>query len=85
MDFARIIYLARWEVILFVFGLAAIVAIKMLTGGINTRYLLYGMRRDGTRYFSPERVQMLVAQRFSNADRPRIEQALAVIGRYFPS
>jgi protein-tyrosine-phosphatase len=31
------------------------------------------------------RVQMLIAQRFSNADRPRIEQALADIGTYFPS
>ena len=31
------------------------------------------------------RVQMLVAQRFTKADRPRIEQALADIGTYFPS
>jgi protein-tyrosine-phosphatase len=31
------------------------------------------------------RVQMLVVQRFSNADRPKIERALATIGTYFPS
>jgi hypothetical protein len=56
-----LIRLAKWEVILFVGGLAAIVGYKLLTGGINTRYLLYGTRPDGTRYFSPERVQLLVA------------------------
>ncbi|HTB14964.1 MAG TPA: hypothetical protein VK752_25505 [Bryobacteraceae bacterium] len=61
MDFSRLISIARWEVNLFVYGLAAIVALKLLTGQINTRYLLHGMRRDGTRYFSPERVQMLLA------------------------
>ena len=61
MDFARIISLARWEILLFVYGLAAIVAIKLLTGQINSSYLLYGRRREGTLYFSPERVQMLVA------------------------
>ena len=56
-----LISLAHWEVNLFVYGLAATIAIKMLTGEVNTRYLLYGMNRDGKRYFSPERVQMLVA------------------------
>ena len=35
------------------------VATKLLTGSINTHYLLYGTR-SGTRYFSPGRVQLLV-------------------------
>jgi len=47
--------------LLFVDTLAAIIAYRMLTGRINTQYLLYGMRKDGSRYFSPERVQLLVA------------------------
>ena len=61
MDFAGIVDVARWEVVLFVWALAATIVIKMLTGEINTRYLLHGLQRDGTRYFSPERVQMLMA------------------------
>lgn len=61
MDLARIISLARWEISLFLYGLAAILAVKLLTGQVNSGYLLYGRRRDGTLYFSPERVQMLVA------------------------
>lgn len=56
-----IITVARWEVTLFVYALAAIIAYRLLTGQINTRYLLHGVRRDGSRYFSPERVQMLLA------------------------
>lgn len=69
MSLSVLIWLARWEVILFVGGLAAIVGYKLMTGQINTRYLLYGTRPDGTRYFSPERVQLLVA-------------TLAVAGQY---
>jgi len=42
-------------------GPAAVVATGLLNGTVNTRYLLFGMRRDGTRYFSPERVQLLIA------------------------
>lgn len=48
------------EVVLFLGGLAAIIAYRLLNGGINTQYLLYGKQKDGTRYFSPERVQLLV-------------------------
>jgi hypothetical protein len=51
----------RWEVMFFLVGLCLIIAFKLLTGQINTRYLLYGIRQDGTRYFSPMRVQLLVA------------------------
>jgi len=56
-----LLWLAKWEVIIFVGGLTAITAFQLLTGRINTHYLLYGTRRDGSRYFSPERVQLLGA------------------------
>lgn len=57
MFFTRIIW---FEVILFLGGLAAIIAYRLLTGGINTQYLLYGKQKDGSRYFSPARVQLLL-------------------------
>lgn len=60
MDVARIIWFAKLEVIVFLGGLAAIVAYRLLNGQINTRYLLYGRQKDGTKYFSPERVQLLL-------------------------
>lgn len=41
-------------------ALAAIVAFGLLAGSINTRYLFYGQRKNGQRYFSPERVQLLL-------------------------
>ena len=44
----------------FVAALASVVATQLLNGTINTRFLLYGTRADGTRYFSPERVQLLL-------------------------
>jgi hypothetical protein len=44
----------------FVGALFGIVAIQLLTGRLRTRYLLHGVRSDGSRYFSPERVQLLV-------------------------
>jgi hypothetical protein len=44
----------------FLAALAGIVFMRMLDGTIRTRYLLHGRRADGTRYFSPERVQLLV-------------------------
>jgi len=61
MSDSLLLLLARWEVIFFVGGLAITIALKLLTGQINTNYLLYGTRNDGTKYFSPERVQLLVA------------------------
>jgi hypothetical protein len=60
MFLTRLTLFARLEVLLFLGGLAAIIFFRMLTGAINTRYLLFGSQRDGTRYFSPERVQLLV-------------------------
>ncbi len=61
MSVSTLAWLARSELILITGGLAATIAVQLLTGRINMRYLLYGRRRDGTQYFSPERVQLLVA------------------------
>lgn len=60
MDANPIAWYLRLEVIIFLGGLAVIIAYRLLTGGINTRYLFYGKQQDGKRYFSPERVQLLM-------------------------
>ena len=60
MPFDQIIWFVKFEALAFVGGLAAIVAYRLLTGQINTNYLLYGIKKDGTRYFSPERLQLLL-------------------------
>jgi len=60
MPFAQIIWFVKLEVLVFIGGLAAIIAHRLLTGQINTNYLFYGTKSDGTRYFSPERVQLLL-------------------------
>jgi len=60
MPLAQVIWFVKLIVFVFVGGLAAIVAHRLLTGQINTRGLFYGTKRDGTKYFSPERVQLLV-------------------------
>ena len=44
---------------LFLVALAGVVAVSLLTGGINTRHLFYGRRSNGRPYFSPERIQLL--------------------------
>jgi hypothetical protein len=59
MDLARVL---RWEVSGFVYGLAALIAFRMLTGQINLRNLL--RRKDGGRKVSPERVQLLLTTIF---------------------
>jgi hypothetical protein len=46
--------------LVFVGAMAATVLARLLTGGINTRGLLHGRRRDGTSYLSAERVQLLI-------------------------
>lgn len=51
--------LVYWEGTLFFGALAIIVLIKLLTGGINSRWLLFG-RKNSDHYFSPGRVQLLV-------------------------
>jgi hypothetical protein len=59
-----LLQLTRWEILIFLLALAGIVLVQLLTGQINTRYLLYGTvsgrKQNGGRYFSPERVQLLV-------------------------
>jgi hypothetical protein len=60
MSFQALIWLARWETLLFLIGLAATIGWGLLTGRINSRHLFYGTRADGSKYFSPERVQLLV-------------------------
>lgn len=61
---AQLAVLVKWEIQLFIFVLAGLIAIKLLTGGINTSGLLYGRiaarRRGRDHYFSPERVQLLL-------------------------
>lgn len=60
MHFDQIIWFVKLEVYVFLVGLAAIIAHRLLTHQINTNYLLYGKKRDGTKYLSPERVQLLL-------------------------
>ncbi|MDE0852997.1 MAG: hypothetical protein OSA97_01060 [Nevskia sp.] len=50
---------AALELITFVGGLAALTAWQLLSGQINTRWLLYGRTGTGTQYLSPERIQLL--------------------------
>lgn len=49
-----------WEFVLFVGGLLGIIIYQLLTGRINTQNLFCGTKRNGEKYFSPERVQLLV-------------------------
>ena len=48
------------EVLVFLGALFVLVASSLLSGWINTRGLLLGKKGDGTTYFSPERVQLLL-------------------------
>jgi hypothetical protein len=61
---SELVLLLKWEVLLFLAALAGLVAIQLLTRQINTSGLLYGRvssrKRGEDRYFSPERVQLLV-------------------------
>lgn len=47
-------------VLIFLGCLLALILIRLLTGSINTQYLLYGRKADGTAYMSPERVQLMI-------------------------
>ena len=60
MPFAQVIWFVKLLILVFVGGLAAIIAHRLLTGQINTTGLFYGTKKDGTKYFSPERVQLMV-------------------------
>lgn len=60
MPFAQVIWFVKLIVVVFLGGLAAIIGHRLLTGQINTNGLFYGTKKDGTKYFSPERVQLLI-------------------------
>ena len=51
--------LVIWETQALLFAFFAVLALKVLTGHINTSGLL--MKKEGDRSFSPERVQLLLA------------------------
>ena len=55
-----LINLVYWETLLLLLGLLFLILSSLLTGGINTRGLFQGTKGDGTKYFSPERVQLLL-------------------------
>jgi hypothetical protein len=55
-----LITVVSWLVGLFLAALAAMILIRLLSGQINTRNLLYGRMSDGTPYLSPERVQLMI-------------------------
>ena len=57
---SQLVIFMKWEVLIFLGGLAALVALQLLTGQINTRGLFLGWKGDGTQYFSAERVQLLL-------------------------
>ena len=52
--------LAYWEGLLLLGGFCAVVAWKLLTGGISLQQLFYGDRRGGGVEFSPGRVQIFI-------------------------
>lgn len=94
ISMAGSVELATWVIGGFFAALGGVVVTQMLNGSINTQYLLYGMRKDGTRYFSPERVQLIavtfwVAMNylFTIMNNPHVQslpdvnnQTLAVLG-----
>jgi hypothetical protein len=52
--------LLYWEVLFLLFAFFGVITLFLLNGEINLRWLFYGARGDGTVYFSPERVQLLI-------------------------
>ncbi len=80
-----LIQLARWEGLFFIFGLAGIVVVQLLTGSINTRYLLCGNQPGSTRKggkFSPQRLQLLVLT--VGAAMFYLSQLLEIHSAHFP-
>jgi hypothetical protein len=57
---AFLLSLIYWEGVLLLFGAFGMIAVLILDGSIRLDGLLYGTRGDGTKYFSPERVQLLL-------------------------
>jgi hypothetical protein len=52
--------LIYWEGLLFLFSAFGMIGMLMLEGSIRLDGLLYGTKGDGSKYFSPERVQLLL-------------------------
>lgn len=52
--------LIYWETVLLLLCAFGMVVALILTGEIRLDGLLYGTKRDGTSYYSPERVQLLI-------------------------
>jgi len=64
MTNATLTFLARltiWATFGIVAALGATILMGLATRSINSRYMLYGRDGNGNPYFSPERVQLLVA------------------------
>lgn len=57
---ALLLSLTFWEAILFLFCTFGMVSALLLTGNMNLDGLFYGIKSDGNRYFSPERVQLFL-------------------------
>ncbi|MBI1755618.1 MAG: hypothetical protein HYR64_00745 [Fimbriimonas ginsengisoli] len=53
--------IAQGTVLLFLVALAGTIAIQLLTRRINAKGLFLGRRRDGTAFFNPLKVQLLIA------------------------
>ena len=60
MSFAEVAWLIKLEVWLFLGVLVALIAYRIVTRQINTDGLLYGTQKGGGKYFSPERVQLML-------------------------
>jgi len=60
MSLAEVAWLIKVEVWVFLSVLVALIAYRIVTGQINTDYLLYGTKKGGGKYFSPERVQLML-------------------------
>jgi hypothetical protein len=52
--------LIEWEGMAFLFALLGIVALRVLTGGLNTRGLIAGTTASGLQFVSASRVQLLI-------------------------
>ncbi|HEY1336611.1 MAG TPA: hypothetical protein VGF59_03835, partial [Bryobacteraceae bacterium] len=50
----------QWAFRLLLGSLATVIGFRLITRRINTTGLFCGIRADGSRYFSPERVQLLM-------------------------
>lgn len=60
MSPGEIAWFIELEAYVFLGALAAMISYRLLTGQINTKGLLYGTKKGGAKYFSPERVQLLL-------------------------